>query len=185
MMSTDEQHLLIGVLSDSHGNVDATRAGVQALSEHGAGMFIHLGDVETEAVIDELVGHDAHIVFGNCDYNIDGLTRHARCMEVTVAHPIGRKSVAGKTIAFTHGHLPNLMKQPVDERVTYLLHGHSHEVRDEVIGTTRVINPGALFRAARYTVALLDPVNDEVKWIEIDKAARPERRSVDRRSGQI
>jgi len=106
-------------------------------------------------------------------------------MGVVVDHPIGRVSVAGKTIAFTHGHLPALIHEAIDERVDFLLHGHSHQVRDEVVGATRVVNPGALFRAARYTVALLDPVANEVTWIEIPKAAPRERGRADRRSGQI
>jgi len=65
-MSMMEGHrTLIGVLSDSHGNVEATRAAVQTLSERGAAILIHLGDFETDSIIDELVGHDVHIVFGN------------------------------------------------------------------------------------------------------------------------
>ncbi len=133
-------------------------------------MLIHLGDFETEQVIDELVGHECRIVFGNCDWDIKGLTRYAEVMNVRVDHPQGRIEVDNKTIAFTHGHIDRIMAQALQDGVDYLLHGHSHEIRDESIGSTRIINPGALFRASRYTVAILDPGLDALEFIDIAPA---------------
>ena len=51
--------------------------------------------------------------------------------------------------------------------VDWLLHGHTHQVRDERIGRTRIINPGALQRARRYTVGLLDTESDSLDVLEI------------------
>lgn len=163
--------MIIGILSDSHGRVDTTRAAVKLLVDGGATLLIHLGDVGSEAVIDELVGHNARIVFGNCDWDDTGLTHHAHCMGVIVNHPMGMIEVAGKQIAFTHGHHANLMQQALRDQVDYLLHGHTHEVRDERAGKTRVINPGALQRAARYTAALLDPAADALHIREVPRPA--------------
>jgi uncharacterized protein len=161
--------MLLGILSDSHGRADATRAAVNALVQRRATTLIHLGDICDENVLDELIGHEARIVFGNCDWEIHGLTRYAEVVGVKVDHPMGTIEIAGKTIAFTHGHLANLMEQALAAGVDYLLHGHTHEVRDERIGRTRVINPGALHRAKRYTVALLDPVGDRLEIVDIGK----------------
>jgi predicted phosphodiesterase len=41
-------------------------------------------------------------------------------------------------------------------RYDYLFHGHTHVQDSNTIGSTRVINPGALSKAARYTFATLD-----------------------------
>ena len=131
--------------------------------------MVHLGDVGTEAVLDELVGTTAHVVFGNCDFDVDRLARHAEAMEIGVAHPMGVLHDGTRRVAFTHGHLEGLMEQAVAEGVEYLLHGHTHEVRDERVGGTRIVNPGALFRAARYTAAVLDTSADEVEFVEIAK----------------
>ena len=161
--------MLIGILSDSHGRVAVTARAVQALLDAGAEMLIHLGDFEREQVIDELVGYDARIVFGNCDWDIAGLTRHARSVGVTVDDPIGRLEVDSARIAFTHGHVQRLMDAAIAEGVDYLLHGHTHELRDERVGSTRVINPGALFRAARYTAAVLDPQADALQIVQVPK----------------
>ena len=157
----------IGILSDSHGRAKITALAVSALLERGAELLIHLGDFETEQVIDELVGHECHIVFGNCDWDINGLTRYAEAMNVCVDHPLGRLKVDDKTIAYTHGHIGRIMDHALKDGVDYLLHGHTHEIRDDRLGSTRIINPGALFRASRYTVAILDPGVDALEFIDI------------------
>lgn len=161
--------MLIGILSDSHGRAARTGAAVRLLRDRGAELLIHLGDFETEAVLDELVGHPTRLVFGNCDGNINTLTRHARNMDLIVDHPMGTIEVDGKRICFTHGHFEQLMQQAIDDRADYLLHGHSHELRDERVGGTRIINPGALFRATRYTAGLLDPGRDALEILEVPR----------------
>ncbi len=162
-------HPLIGILSDSHGRAAITGRAVAALKERGCSIVIHLGDIETETVIDELVGAapQVHLVFGNCDLEEDELARYAGSMDLHVDHPLGRVTVGGKEIAFTHGHLDRLMEEAIQSGVHYLLHGHTHEVRNERVGPTRIINPGALFRARRYTAAVLNPSNDTVEFIDV------------------
>jgi putative phosphoesterase len=161
--------LLIGILSDSHGRADVTARAVQALRASGAELLLHLGDVGGEAVLDELIGHHARIVLGNCDVDERGLTHYARAIGVIVDHPIGRLKLDGRRIAFTHGHIASLMQEALGEGVDYLLHGHTHEPRDDRIGPTRIINPGALSRASRYTAAVLEPGNDRLEIITIPK----------------
>ncbi len=161
--------MLIGVLSDSHGHADRTARAVTTLLAHGADMLLHLGDIGSDDVIDELAGHKTRIVFGNCDWEIDAMTRYARLVGIEVDHPIGFVEVDGCRIAFTHGDVPRLMQQALDDGVDFLLHGHTHTVQDERIGRTRVINPGALHQATRYTSALLDPSGNRVRWLEIEK----------------
>ncbi len=158
--------MLIGLLADSHGRHLMTRHAVSVLLDAGAELLLHLGDVETDNVIDELVGHPARLVFGNCDDEV-ALARYAQLVNVIVDHPVGDLDVDGRRIVYTHGHLMDPMENALREEADYLLHGHSHELRDERIGRTRVINPGALFRARRYTAALLDPTTDDLRIFEI------------------
>lgn len=158
----------LGLLSDSHGRVEPTRRAVQLLVQHGAELLIHLGDVGSRGVIDELVGHPVRVVFGNCD-DADDLGEYARCMDLNVDHPMGRLTIDGRRVAFTHGHLTGSMMEALGEHVDYLLHGHTHELCDQRRGVTRVINPGALHRAARYTAAVLDPGADSLEIIEIPR----------------
>lgn len=166
----------IGLLSDSHGRAATTRRAVRLLLDRGVDVIVHLGDVGSVEVIDALVEQlDAagrvdppvHAVFGNCDWDADALGRYAASLGVSVDHPVGRLQVDGRSVVFQHGHQSAAMEQALAEQVDYLCHGHTHRTRDEKVGPTRVINPGALFRAADYTVAILDTAADRVAFFQV------------------
>jgi hypothetical protein len=159
----------IGILSDSHGRVDTTRAAIALLLQAGCTTLLHLGDIGSDEVLDEFVGlqADVHIVLGNCDG--DDLGRYAGHIGLHNDHPAGLLEIDGRHIAFTHGHLEDHLRKALKDGVDYLLHGHSHELRDETIGRTRVINPGALQRAARYTAAALEPATGRLNILEVPR----------------
>lgn len=145
------------------------------LVEHGAEVLLHLGDIGTVEVIDALVvnrpGSDervpARVVFGNTDWDRDALADYARDLGVGVDDPVGDLDVDRGHLVYTHGHLVEPMNRALAEQVRYLCHGHTHRAADEHRGSTRVINPGALFRAQRYTVALLDTATDELSFLPV------------------
>jgi putative phosphoesterase len=160
----------IGLLSDSHGRAAVTRRAVERLVEAGAERLVHLGDVETVEVIDALlVGVPAHLVFGNVDWDHESLARYAHRVGVDVQHPAGRLELDGRVVIFTHGDRTALMQDAVREQADYLCHGHTHLQRDERVGETRVINPGALNRAAAYSVATLDISRDELTFYPVPR----------------
>ncbi len=164
---------LIGLLSDTHGYARTTATAVRLLRERGAERLIHLGDVGSEEVLDELVGIESHVVFGNCDHDPAGLGRYAEHLGIHVHHPLGTLSIADRQIAFTHGHMQHLLEFAIRQGADYILHGHTHLRRDERIGIERgqrghrIINPGALHRAEVLSVALLDPGRDTLEFIEL------------------
>lgn len=146
-------------------------------------MLIHLGDVGSVEVIDELAVHQpdsdtpvpARLVFGNSDWDIGPLGAYAESLGIHVDHPVGQielppnppdASTPGKLI-FCHGHLPQDMAHALAEEPAYLCHGHSHQAADNRSGPTRIINPGALCRAHQYTVAVLDTANDELTFLPV------------------
>ena len=158
-----KQGTRIGVLSDSHGDAMRTRRAVEELTRLGATIFIHCGDIETIECLDPLAGLDAHIVFGNCDEPSD-LQGYARSIGITVHHPLGEVIVDGQRIAFTHGDDPKCMQRPIGSKAHWLFLGHTHLKRDIKIESTRVINPGALYRAKPHTVALVTPSSGLVEF---------------------
>jgi putative phosphoesterase len=70
----------IGILSDSHGNQEATERAVTALLEQGAGCLIHLGDL-CESMEGRLTGtlltlarnHEITVIKGNNDLAVERL----------------------------------------------------------------------------------------------------------------
>ena len=155
-----------------------TRNGVAALVNEGAELLVHLGDVGTVDVIDALAvnapGSDqqieAHLVFGNTDWDADALADYAEDLGIQVDHPTGRLTLPAGELVFCHGHMPADMQQALAEHVRYLCHGHTHRTLDVHQGDTRVINPGALFRASDYTVALLDTDTDDLRFLKVQAA---------------
>ena len=138
------------------------------LLSRGASRIIHLGDVGNEAVLDLLAGIEATVVFGNCD-DERSLARYAQALGIHVVHPGAVIEVKSKRIGLTHGHIESEVARLFAEDLDILLHGHTHEIRDDLVGRTRVLNPGALHRASRHTALLLEPATGLVEWIEIDE----------------
>jgi putative phosphoesterase len=159
--------MLIGILSDSHGEISRTRQAMKLLASSGCKKYIHLGDVEIIEILDELIGFDVTLVFGNCDW---GVRLHDYAVDVGIDVRDGADviKVDGKRIAFLHGHDEQKYQAFLDDGVEYLLHGHTHQKRDEMVNRTRCINPGALHRASVYTVAVLDTSNDSLVFLEVD-----------------
>lgn len=160
---------VLGLLADSHGRADITRIAVDRLIRAGADVLIHLGDVCGDAVLDVLAGFRAHVVFGNCDPDWRTQAEYARSLGLHVDHPSGRLQVGNQSVAFAHGDNPAHERQAVSACADYFCHGHSHLVRDEKAGRTRIVNPGALFRAACYTVARLDPEAGRLEVLTVQR----------------
>lgn len=155
-------------MSDTHGDVAAAAAGVRTLVGHGVDLLLHLGDVGSAEVLEELVGLPARVVFGNCDDERE-LSRDAERYGIVVDHPAGSLTIEGRRLVYTHGHDAHVISDALRIGVDYIAHGHTHRMRDERHGPTRIINPGALHRASRLTVAVLDVGSDHLQWLDVPK----------------
>lgn len=163
----------IGLLSDSHGRAATTQQAVRLLIDQQIDLLLHLGDIGSLEVIDAMIEQvddngrlkpPVRLVFGNVDWDADSLARYAVSLGVDVDHPMGWLEMDGKTLVYQHGHEQARMDQALARGVDYLCHGHTHRPRNETLGSTRLINPGALFRAADYTVAVLDTDTGQVQF---------------------
>jgi C4-dicarboxylate-specific signal transduction histidine kinase len=83
---------------------------LEALRLRGACTFIHCGDVEDALVLDQLAGMDAHLVWGNCDWNQGTLGRYASDIGIAVHGDAGELTVDDQRISFTHRHEPQLKR---------------------------------------------------------------------------
>jgi uncharacterized protein len=160
--------VIVGILSDTHDRVDAARAAVQLLQAQGAEYFVHCGDVGAEPILDLLAGLPAAFVFGNNDWDRRGLERYAAALNVSCLGDAGGLELGGKSFHVLHGDDLRALRRAVDgQAFDYVLHGHTHVPRDERVGRTRVINPGALHRAREKTVAVLDTETDALTFLKI------------------
>jgi uncharacterized protein len=161
--------MLIGALSDTHGRLDTARAAVKLLRKRKAEYFIHCGDVGSEQILDLFAGFRAAFVWGNCDSDTYGLQRYAAIVGIQCCGAFGRLTLEGSTISLLHGDDHRRMQQILAEQdCDYLFSGHSHvkDMRD--VGRIRLVNPGALHRAAIKTVALVDTATREVEFLTVE-----------------
>ncbi len=157
----------LGIMSDSHGRVMRVRRALVLLDEAGAELFVHCGDLGGLDVLEELAGRPCRFVWGNCDYPESHWQAYVEELGLPWPEVPATFTAAGKSIAVFHGHEPGFRVALREGRYDLLLHGHTHQRADYREGSMRVINPGALQRASRYTVAVLDLGTDEVEFFEV------------------
>jgi uncharacterized protein len=162
--------MLLGILSDTHNRFTRTALAIELLKSEGAEVLVHCGDLTEPEMVSVCSILPCYYVFGNNDADDVPLIRQA--IEETNGICLGwggEFSLSRKRIAVTHGHMNKDLRRLLASEPDYLLSGHSHIPHDYHEGRTRRINPGALRRADRFTVALLDLETDELKFIEVPR----------------
>jgi putative phosphoesterase len=161
----------IGLLSDTHNNAENLAAALRILEREGIGLILCCGDLVDADLAPLFTGLEAHLVEGNMDHEPAALRR--------AVERLGKGSTFGleytatiddKRIAMLHGHLADRLHEVIHSGLhDYVIHGHTHRRRDERIGATRVINPGALggLRQERRSFAVLDLGKDQLRFIEV------------------
>lgn len=158
----------IGIVSDTHDQVGRTSRAVSLLLEHGAEALVHCGDYTCPEVILECAGIPGYYVFGNNDFERSALRAAMRAIGGVCLECGGVAEVGSRRVAVTHGDSPREMRRLAALGPDYLLFGHSHLRSDERRGGTRWINPGALYRAAEWTVAVLDLDTGDLVFLPVD-----------------
>ncbi|HUB23814.1 MAG TPA: metallophosphoesterase family protein [Tepidisphaeraceae bacterium] len=160
--------MIVGILSDTHGRIPGTSAALAALRQAGAEYYIHCGDVGAEPILDLMAGLPLVFVWGNTDYDQEELSRYARKIGLDCRGELADLELDGRRIAVTHGDRTDILRQIVTGRKhEFILHGHTHVARDQVLSGIRYINPGAVHRSPRPSVAVLDTQSQAVRFIPI------------------
>ena len=160
--------VIIGILSDTHDHAGTMAAALKLLGDAGATFFIHCGDIGSQQCVDLLAGLKCAFVFGNTDFDRVGLARYAAELDVPCYGNYADLQQGGKRIAVMHGDDYKLKQRVLAaQEHDYLFQGHTHVRTDERIGRTRLINPGALHRAAVKTVATLDTEKDMLEYLVV------------------
>ena len=158
----------LGILSDSHDELDRVRRAVEMLQAAGAETIVHCGDLTGPEILAACAVLPCYFVFGNhdCDRAAE-LRSAAEQLQAVCLGWGGEVTLAGKRVAVVHGHLRSDLRPLVEAEPDYLLFGHFHMPGELQIGPTRRINPGALHRADEYTVAVLDLAVDAVEFLTV------------------
>jgi putative phosphoesterase len=160
----------IGIISDTHDERRSLEGALGILEAERVTKIFHCGDVCGPELIRPLAGLDSWVAQGNMDRQL-GL---AQAVEETVGRGrlawLHRSTLGGYSLAMIHGDNEEMLNNLITSgHYTYVFHGHTHRRRDQMIGHTRVINPGALGgrRWQSRSFCILDLAMGEARFVEL------------------
>jgi putative phosphoesterase len=170
IIGEEEDTMRIGIISDTHDNLRNLETALEILEKEGIARLLHCGDLSGPGVVEAMSRFNVWIARGNVDHHPE--------LEPTVLEILGngrlaehhRLNLAGHTVLMVHGHREGELRRQISTgEYAYVFHGHTHRRRDETIGPTRVINPGALggMRWQQRSFCIVDLESDEVAFIEV------------------
>jgi putative phosphoesterase len=136
----------IAILSDTHNRKEALSAALSFLRRQGIDTLFHCGDVTTLETARLMAGFTVHYVYGNGDADAPEIREMLQAANPeSTGGLVFSGELDGVKIAATHGHLAGkVLELTASREYDYVFHGHTHIQKDQIVGGTRIINPGAL-----------------------------------------
>ncbi|WP_367343561.1 metallophosphoesterase [Methanomethylovorans sp.] len=163
---------MIGLMSDSHDNLEAIEQAVEFFNKKGVLTVLHAGDIVspfTERVFKEL-NAKLYFVFGNNDGDRLLLKKWFEDFGAQCCSDFGDLHLDGRRIALLHGIYEEQIKaMAASGMFDVVVRGHTHTAGVVTDYGTPIINPGETtgLLTGRRTVALLDPESLEVEIVEL------------------
>jgi putative phosphoesterase len=158
----------LGIISDTHGQVELTRPAVRMFESLDVNAVLHCGDIGSLAVVELFAAWPTHFVFGNCDYDHHKFAAAIRNAGQSCHDLFGDLEFDGVRVALLHSHERRRFRQTIDSGDYRLVcYGHTHVAAIDVRGETLLVNPGAIYRATLHSVAIVDLPAVEATIIEL------------------
>ncbi len=166
----------VGILSDTHGQVDLALSATREFIFRGIDAVLHCGDIGSDMVLTEMASIfqtleiPVYAVLGNCDIPADW-DFYPEDIGVRILGRFGEVELAGKKIAMLHSDDENAFDRVAAAgKYDYLLSGHSHVRHDRRKCKTRLINPGSAGRGMHPSCAVLNLLDDDLEFIIIHRS---------------
>ncbi|MBN1956037.1 MAG: YfcE family phosphodiesterase [Anaerolineae bacterium] len=161
----------IGILSDTHDDLDNLQLALDLFAREKVTTLLHCGDVCGPAVVEALQGFSVTFAQGNMD------RMPALGMAIEALHGPGRLAVFhrllldGFQVALAHGHDEALIDYSLySGEYAYIFCGHTHRRADRRVGSTRLINPGAMGGGGRHeqrSICIVDFQTQEARFLDV------------------
>jgi putative phosphoesterase len=159
--------MLLGILSDTHGDLHGARQAVRIFDSLGIDVVLHCGDLGSPDVLPVLTPWPVHFVLGNVDRHM-ALAENSLDGRYVCHDRFGSLTLEGKAIAFLHGDDTGRLRRTIRSRQWDLVcHGHTHSPTKRQEGNTLVVNPGAITRSHQRSVAMVELPSLEVTHIPL------------------
>ncbi len=136
----------LGVISDTHDDVEAIQCALKIFEEFGVERIIHCGDVTSTEVLGYFRGIPTDFALGNCDQiRRNDLIQEIESIGATWHEIEGKIEWRNKRVYFTHGDRNDLLDAAkYSGEWDLVCFGHTHQFENELYENTRVLNPGTL-----------------------------------------
>lgn len=160
--------MLIGIVADTHDNVEMTIKAVEYLKRKKIDLLVHAGDLTSPHMLDFFTKFQCHFVLGNCDSSCPEMD--CRCGELGFEQ-IKKQCefiADGKKFLVFHGNdVPAYRDAVKSGKYNYIIKGHTHFFEDYVRNGIHIINPGSLSHGEETTIAILDTEQDKVERVDL------------------
>lgn len=147
----------LGIISDTHGNFPLAQNAVKTLEGLEVDVVLHCGDIGTPDVVALFSKWQTHFVLGNCDHDVLILEAAIREVGGTYHGAFGELAIEGVRIALLHSHDRRRFVHSLSSGDYDLVcYGHTHVAATDRHGETLAVNPGAVHRANRPSVAYIE-----------------------------
>jgi len=150
---------LVGIISDSHDNLDSIKEAVEFLNRECIEVLIHAGDLISPFTIplfSEFEG-EKYFVFGNNDGEKGGLSKKIEEIGGSISNLLNLE-LYGKRFIVYHGTDSTILDTIKNcSKYDFIVTGHTHESNIEP-GNPTLINPGELcgYLSGKRTLCILD-----------------------------
>ncbi len=154
---TAQKNRLLGVVSDTHGQLACTRKAARMLDSLDVDVVLHCGDIGSAEIPLLLQAWRTHYVLGNVDRPSAQMLAAIEAASGVFHGRFGSLAAAGRQIAFLHGDdVSRLDREIASGKWDLLCHGHTHKAKLYKQGETLVLNPGAMQRAWPPSIAVVE-----------------------------
>lgn len=158
----------LGIISDTHGHVGYTQKAVEALRARGVDCVLHCGDIGSPEIVPLFADWPTHFVFGNVDRRTRELREAIERAGQTCHGRFGSFDLEGCKIALLHSDDGKRFRETVaSDEWDLICYGHTHVADEFKRGHTRVLNPGAVYRATPHSVAVVELPALSVEFVEV------------------
>ncbi|MDI6644728.1 MAG: metallophosphoesterase [Methanobacteriaceae archaeon] len=150
---------MIGIIADTHDNMEAINNAVNIFNQNNVDMVLHAGDLVAPFTVNEFsrLENKFVAVFGNNDGEREGLRKAYQ--DLCFIEDFKEIEIADKKFAIIHG-TNELLVDALSKSGKYdvIIRGHTHKL-DIKEGKTLVINPGEAcgYVTGDKTLVLLEP----------------------------
>lgn len=161
----------IGLISDTHDNIDNILKAVREFKNRQVDVVLHAGDFVSPIAVESFAGIKLVGILGNNDTDIPGLTSAFNKIHGELKGEIYEAKYDGVKLVIYHGTSSSKRDFLIKSgKYDLFIYGHTHRKASDTIGRTMVVNPGTAkgwFFGFNATIAIFDTSTRNIEFVNL------------------